>query len=226
MIRIDLARDEAAKKVKKSVLDQIEFLSSAKGKKIKSKIEEYSVLGITVAVSILPWLFMIQFESFMVSQNKRKIENLQRKIEVTKQEMSRLKPFQDELQSYEKQKKVVSERLVTVRKLLESRSTPVNILDAVGQSLPPKVWLMGVELSMSTKSVLQMTGQSFSNEEISDFIDKLSESIFISDVMLGDISTQYSADNFSLKDFYVSARPKGAGIPEPVKEPAKAEAKK
>jgi site-specific DNA-cytosine methylase len=165
MIRIDLARDEAAKKVKKSVLDQIEFLSSAKGKKIKSKIEEYSVLGITTALSILPWLFMIQFESFMVSQNKRKIENLQRKIEVTKQEMSRLKPFQDELQSYEKQKKVVSERLVTVRKLLESRSTPVNILDAVGQSLPPKVWLMGVELSMSTKSVLQMTGQSFSNEE-------------------------------------------------------------
>lgn len=218
MIRIDLAKDELLKKTKSNILDQIPFLAGGKGKKIKSKIEEYSVLGIATALSFLPWLFTSQFESFMVSQNKKKISVLEKKIEIAKQEISRLKPFQDELMSYEKQKKIVSDRLDVVRKLLESRSTPVNILDAVGQSLPQKVWLSSVELSMSSaKPVLQMVGQSYSNEEISDYVDKLGESIFISDVMLGDISTQYTPDNFALKDFYISAKPKGVIIPEPPK---------
>ena len=103
----------------------------------------------------------------------------------------------------------MADRLGIVQKLLAIRKTPVSVLDAVGQSLPKTTWLENIDVKFDENSV-KMTGLAFRNEQVSDLVDKLSESIYLEDVKLQTVRTKKLRD-VEVKTFEITANPRDGG---------------
>lgn len=216
MIRIDLGKDGLDKKGRGKIPFNIQIPEKYRQyfEKIKVPGGTFDLRGtvlslLLLALAFLPHLFVVQYEHYLTNQHLQAMKTLQEKEEELKQDIARFASFQKELESYEQQKKIVTERLAVVRRLLAQRNTPVNVLDAVGQSLPARTWLTDLEVNLGAKPQVTIKGKSYSNEEVSDFSDKLSESIHLSDVILGGVTTANNEDGIELKSFEINAMPKG-----------------
>jgi Tfp pilus assembly protein PilN len=210
MIRIDLGKGDGERKERRFKLDLGRFgkLGGGRVGKVLGDLKSLVLIVVALAIAWLPHLFFEQFKAFVIEQHEASKRKLEESISVLNAEIAKLQPFQRELESYEQQKKLVRDRLEVVRALLANRGTPVNVLDAVGQSLPRRTWLTEMEFKggMAQPSI-KLTGQSYSNEDISDFLDKLSESVYFTDVKLEDMQPGRST-NTEVRQFRIAARPK------------------
>ena len=220
MIRIDLKKDglisNAAGRPTSSLADKIGMSQKWRGYLEKFKdaaplIDARIILTwvVALALAFVPHLFVAQWRHYLESQNERAIRELNVQDDSAKQEIARYNSLKREMESYEKQKDLVKRRLETVKQLLEQRNTPVNVLDALGQSLPRRRWLTDVDLDIGSKDILSLKGKAYSNEDIADFSDKLSESIYLSDVVLVEVNEAQIQDKVQLKSFEMTAVPKG-----------------
>ena len=86
----------------------------------------------------------------------------------------------------------------------------MNVMDAVGQALPKRAWLETLELNVAEKPQVTLNGSTISNDDVSDFVDKLTESIHLSDVVLENMSAKQH-ENADARTFQITAVPKGSG---------------
>lgn len=217
MIRIDLGKDDiqgGSSRKKKSALDGIKLPPQLQAflKKTGTNLGTLICVGTALAISYIGTLFGEQYKSLELANHAQAMKKLQDRLAVLAQEVEKFTPYKRELASYEEQKKLVSDRLTAVRQLLDSRSGPVNVLDTLGQSLPARTWLQTVDLSLAEAGALNIAGNSFSNEEISDFLDKLNASVYLGDVVLEDVGSRVE-NNVELRGFTISAKPKGNLLP-------------
>ena len=200
MIRVDLGREEKA--------PYSSGLKVGRGS-LWSDLASLVILIIGLALAFAPYLVVNEFKSYLVQENEEKMQKIAQNIAAVDKEIARFSPFKKELESYEEQKKLVKDRLEAVNSLLVSRAAPVNALDAVGQSLPVKTWLTGVTFSsVNSPAQIKVSGHALSNEDISDFVDKLSESIYFGDVKLEEVSTGKHLTT-DVRVFSVVGNPKG-----------------
>lgn len=203
MIRVNLGRGELKKGKKKSslVVPAIKFDPKA------------LLLIVTAsAFALLPYLFVVQYRSFVVAEIDKKMTDLQEKISGMKNEVAKFRNYKAEMESFEQQKKIVSERLALVRQLLTNRNAPVGILDAVSQSLSQRTWLSALEFGLSPDPQLKLMGHAYSNEDVSDFLDKLSDSIYLQEVKLQGVDAQMGGSGGTDKgdrSFQIVATPRG-----------------
>jgi len=209
MIRIDLGKDELQRSGKRTLFARIKFPKALGVSKVTADIGGVLTILVAIAIACLFPLFFSQYRTYMEMQHADKVKSIQRKIASLDEEIAKLTPFKRELESYEQQKKIVAERLQVVRNLLAARNAPVNVLDAVGQSLPSRVWISGLDFNLSSQApTVSLTGISYSNEDISDLVDKLSESIYVMDVSLEDVSPSRFEDKVDVKTFQIVTKPK------------------
>lgn len=216
MIRIDLGKDESARaggKAAKVIAQVRSKLGLGGGKRTVSAAATMAesrwdlrgliVLGIGGFLGVLPHLLYVQYASFVEKQAKEAIAKMDAEIATYSTEISKLGDYQKELESYEQQKTIVRNRLTAVQGLLSVRNTPVNVLDTLGQSLPLRSWVQSIEYSLKERpSSITLVGSAYSNEDISDFIDKLAESIYFSTVELETVTTG-DEKGISVKNFTV-----------------------
>ncbi len=139
-----------------------------------------------LGLAILPTLIVNEYERVVTNRFSRKIAYIDKEIAINQAEIATLTPFKQELESYENQKAQVTKKLGIIRSLLSSRSTPVRALDVISQSLPEGVWLenMGYERTDKTVEKVTLSGSSLTNEDISDYLDRLAQSAHLANVRL------------------------------------------
>lgn len=211
MIRIDLGRDDLDKGKEpkaETTFFGLKLPSGPKKPNVSMDIGSVLLLTVAAAFAFLPYLFVDQYRSFVNGQHQAVMKKMQEEENALKDEIAKYNGFQAELKSYQDQKKMISDRLAAVRQLLQNRNTPVNVLDAVGQSIPARTWLSSIDLSVEGKPQLALQGSAYSNEDVSDFVEKLSESIYLSDVTLDEVTGASSGDVVT-KGFGIHAVPKG-----------------
>lgn len=212
MIRIDLGKDEASANKKyspKEILKKLNVPPHVVEKLMTAINDVTGVVMVVVALglsALLP-LFLNRYKESVRADNQAQIKEIKQKTENVGAEIVRFSPLKTELESYEQQKRVVNDRLAIVRTLLEQRATSISVLDAVGQSLPPRAWVNSIDFILQPEPSVALVGGSFSNEEVSDFVEKLTDSIYFQDVSLDDVSTG-KADNLDIKAFSITAKPK------------------
>lgn len=226
MIRIDLGKEEVQKKSSTNPLVQLlEKVGLTNGKPQSGAksidIKLVLILGIVAAVAYLPHLFVAQYRLYIETQHETQMRAYRERQEKLKQEVVKFQSYQRELESYEKQKRLIQERLTIVRKLLDARGAPTNVLDSIGQSLPARSWLHTVDFKTYPKPEVSLAGNAYANEDISDYVDRLSESIHLSDVSLENVTVTKLEKDVEVKTFEVKAVPRGVFVEE--KTPAKAE---
>ncbi len=235
MIRIDLGKDDSKQgapegggglfsKFSMGGESSEEPSSLSVGGLVKALGNMGTWLGLAVAISaaLLPHLFFAQYRDLVIKGAQKKLGSIRADTITLSQEIAKLMPYQKELESYEAQKKLVQQRLDVIRALLSSRTGPVSVLDAVGQALPLRVWITALDYDgKKDKSVMTIKGQAISNEDISDFVDKLSESTHLKEVSLDNVTSTRTNGNIEWKSFQLVAIPKGSTF-SLNKEPARA----
>ena len=171
-----------------------------------------SMLVVVAAASALPHVLFTRYRSYLLDEHQARLASLDQKILSVSNEIEKMSPYKRELESYEAQKKLVRDRIAAIQELLTQRSAPVAVMDAIGQALPQRAWLVEVELKLEGGVPLVVVdGRAYANEDISDYVDRLAESSVIESVELEAVGAergdgQGAAD---VKSFRVNVRPRG-----------------
>jgi Tfp pilus assembly protein PilN len=209
VIRIDLGKSDGASNKKGGTFLNVELPPALRAKVQQAQVTTTTVVvvGVSLAISCLLPLFSSQYQQAIQKEYDDEMKTMSKRVAELNTQIDTYTPFKRELQSYEDQKKVVSDRLGVVRKLLEQRNAPVNTLDAIAQSLPQRSWLTSIDLALEGAGTTSLVGTAYSNEEISDLLDNLSRSIYLDRVSLEDVTLKGDARN-ELKGFSITASPK------------------
>lgn len=208
MIRIDLGKSEQEREAQ-SRPSAVKRAFDRANQFVRADAGGYLAIAVAAAFAFLPHLFVEQFRNFSKRSHETQMKEMRETEESLKQEIAKYASFQKELESYEEQKRNAGYRLTTVQQLLKARATPVNVLDAVASSLPTRTWLKSIDLISGKDAMVKVAGYSYTNEEISDFVEKLSESVHVTDVALEEVTVGPGKPGEEIKGFSVRARPKG-----------------
>ncbi len=120
-------------------------------------------------------------------------------------ELEALKKKVQEVEDYEKNKRMLEDKNRVIEQLRKNQGGPVRLLDYLSQSLDPlKVWLTSVE---GDKQVT-LSGKALTNDDIVEFIRSLQQSGYFTDVMLEE-SRQTAEEGLTVYSFRLKMSVKG-----------------
>jgi len=211
VIRIDLKKDELAKETQAkkgmSLLEQLKL--DVYYDKYLRGLNPNVILIVVVAAGIayLPSFILNRYREGVQEQYQEQFAELNEALRLAQTQITKLSVYRTELKSYEDQKRTVEKRIGVVRQLLSLRGTPVYVLDAVGQHLKRRTWLDDIKFEINDGDVkVTLKGSSFSNEEISDYVDVLSQSVYFSEVKLINVGTGRFEGKVDIKTFSIEAK--------------------
>jgi len=92
-----------------------------------------------------------------------------------------LKAQVQEVENYERDKKIVMERIAAIEQLRAHQAIPVQLLDGISQGIPSRVWLVGLT---ENGGRIDLQGRSMTNGEIVDFVNQLKQNPKFKEVQL------------------------------------------
>lgn len=105
-----------------------------------------------------------------------------------------------EIKKFKEDEKKIQARIAVLERLAKDRFREVKVLDLFQQVIPEKVWLTRVDIK---DGKILLAGFSVSDVDISTFMDSLSKSVFLQEVVLVS-SSEHIQDHTTLKKFEVS----------------------
>ncbi len=171
-------------------------------KKIKSPADEAMMqLGIGLGVTLIflgacgyRWQMLVD-EVTLQTQTK----------ETKTKELNALKKQVEEVDGYEKKKRLLEDKIRVIEQLRKNQGGPVRLLDYLSQGLDPvKVWLTSVE----GETQVLVAGKALTNDDIVEFIKNLQQSNYFLSVTLQE-SVQGLEDGVTVYLFKISMTVKG-----------------
>lgn len=173
---------------------RINLLPVKKSKKREAAQQQFIFAGIGLLALLLVCYYSYQDLNSQISERTSKNASLQAEVDSLKQATAAV-------QELEKKKALLEQKLGIIETLYSNKTGPVHMLDDIASTIPEKVWLSSVD---ETQKKVKLLGVALSNEVIADFISKLEESPYFSEVTL--LSTeQKEKEGLKLKDFSLTA---------------------
>lgn len=149
------------------------------------------LLGLALSVSLLLFLFLGLHQANKIEELQASIANLKKLEQSYAPILARIKKLKED--SVE-----LSRKTEVIDKLKEDSSLTVRVLDEVANSVDNnRIWLESLSQQGGT---LQLSGIALDNRTISEFMDTLKKSPFVTNVDLTDTSMQTVSDR-KLKKF-------------------------
>ncbi|WP_413288692.1 PilN domain-containing protein [Bdellovibrio sp. HCB337] len=106
----------------------------------------------------------------------------------------------NEIKKFKEDEKKIQARIAALEKIAKDRFREVKVLDLFQQVIPERVWFTRVDIK---EGRILLAGFSTSDVDISTFMDSLSKSVFLQEVVLVS-SSEHIQDNMTLKKFEIS----------------------
>ena len=130
------------------------------------------------------------------------VNDVQAENTLLQQEIDQVKNIVEEVKQMEQMKVELQKKLSVIKQLKANKTGPVHMLDQLGLATPEKLQLISLD---EKGGRIEITGNSVSNEIISQFLSNLEKSEYFTDVFLNEID-QSEKDGVKLKDFSITAR--------------------
>jgi type IV pilus assembly protein PilN len=127
-------------------------------------------------------------------------------------QLAKLKEANKDVQKLESLKTELRKKLVVVASLKKKKKGPVHILDDINTALPDRAWIT----QMAEKAgALMVSGVALDNQTISEFMERLSKSEYLSAVDLVE-SKQETKDQVKVQGFVLQSKAMygGKSLPE------------
>ena len=105
-----------------------------------------------------------------------------------------------EIKKFKEDEKKIQARITVLEKLAKDRFREVKVLDLFQQVVPERVWFTRVDIK---EGKVLLAGFSTSDVDISTFMDSLSKSVFLQEVVLVS-SSEHIQEGMTLKKFEIS----------------------
>lgn len=105
-----------------------------------------------------------------------------------------------EIKKFKEDEKKIQTRISVLEKIAKDRFREVKVLDLFQQVIPEKLWFTRVDIK---EGKVLLAGYSMSDIDISTFMDSLSKSVFLQEVVLVS-SSEHIQDSMTLKKFEIS----------------------
>lgn len=105
-----------------------------------------------------------------------------------------------EVENYERDKKIYSEKIAIIQDLKKHQKGPVRLLDELSSMLPDRIWLVSLR---ETGKDITITGSGMTNDDIVKYVSNLKSSKFVKNVQL--IESRQSIDSgISIYNFSIT----------------------
>lgn len=159
-----------------------------------------SVMAVAVSLYVVGGL-----KSELVADLSKQEQSVQARRAQLQASLSKLKQYEDIKKTIDADQKLVKTKLDTILKLSASRGSDFKALKLISMSIPSDVWVSSVSF---TPAALEIKGGALDFNLIPDFIKKLSESEFLSDVQMEDTSEGRDPGGTVVANFELKAKRK------------------
>ncbi|MFP4459739.1 MAG: PilN domain-containing protein [Candidatus Zixiibacteriota bacterium] len=139
---------------------------------------------IYVVFSIILLIVLLVFVNFT---QKTRISELESQIKVTEAEIKRYQPLLEAIKQAKTLKSKIQERINAIQTLEVERPLWVNTLREFTAVLPNNLWYNTIKYNSST-SIIELQGQSYSLNDIAQYLINLDKSAYFTGVSLKGIS--------------------------------------
>lgn len=134
---------------------------------------KFSLLGI-VLLYLLPYVISSYFESdITLYENEQK--ELVKENRTKLSELRKYDSIKDQVRELEEQQEALKAKITVIKKIIDKRRNPFNVLKYISENTPDDVWLTELELD---NEKIKLLGYSTSWKSIADFIENIKSSIF------------------------------------------------
>ncbi|MEW6684783.1 MAG: PilN domain-containing protein [Candidatus Edwardsbacteria bacterium] len=174
MIDIDLLRE------RKKVKVPIGIRPPKAKKKITFALPKIPFhLGMVIALVVFALVLVIVVMTYLSQQTTR--ANLRKKLESERKELASLQEAKKLVENYKKMQEEVKKKLGVIENLDRNRFYEAHILDEIISCLSEHLWLTSLT---ENNGALSLEGITFSKLIVADFMDRLEESPWFSNVEL------------------------------------------
>jgi type IV pilus assembly protein PilN len=147
---------------------------------VRRKRKPLEIENQLILASILMSVVVLMLGSFWILLD-RKIASLDMEKSQKLSELEVLKAQVKEVENYEQDKKMVTDRITVIEKLRATQAIPVQLLDGISEGIPARVWLTGLS---ENSGRIDLSGRSMTNSEIVDFVNNLKKNPVFKEVHL------------------------------------------
>lgn len=147
-------------------------------------------LGLFLALGIITLVGLDQVESRMVARVSQDLKTAQDKSKVLSGYSQKVKEAETIRANLAADTLLIRTKIETIQKLMNERSSAVNLLLVLSDSVPADVWVTKFHADPTS---VRIEGRSAGFGQVSDFIKKLSESTYLSDLNME--NTRAERDN-------------------------------
>jgi type IV pilus assembly protein PilN len=195
MIRINLAKSMMEKRQDLGATETM-----VEGDASDKEIQKQGLLRILLLLS--GPIFMFVYEMQTIPGKNQELQSRTAFLSELTEQNAKAQAAVDEIKKFEEDKAKIQAQIDIIENLKKTRMQPVRVLDSIQRNIPSKVWLISVDLNQNGNIIIQ--GYSTTDLDLTAFMDGLSRSVFLRDVMLVKSNEEIDESGANLKKFEIS----------------------
>ncbi|MEW6410365.1 MAG: PilN domain-containing protein [Nitrospirota bacterium] len=136
---------------------------------------------------------------------ENKIKTLSDEKSIAERRLVELKKKIKEVDNYEKLNKTIEERVNVIEKLGKEQNVPLYLLGEINRYIPERVWLSKIK---SEDEWFYVEGKSFTNSDISTFVENLRKSPYLMDIDVESSVQTHLLGKIIVYDFRIACKVK------------------
>lgn len=172
---------------------------------VKAKQRQYNVVYQLVVGSIV-LAGVVAFCGIWHFLQKREEAKYRGEIDSLNKEIAELNRLIGEVKQFEQKKAELERKLGVINSLKDNKVGPVRFLEELSVTIPKKVWVLSVKESTNPPAnhSVNLTGEAISDEIIAEFMTKLEESEYFSNVNLVEARSSGERSGIPIQSFQLN----------------------